>query len=95
MGAAEGGKEAADFPELGEERDAADHVKRDTPILVILGNPPYNAFAGVSPSEEDALVEPYKKGLAKEWGIKKFNLDDLYVRFFRIAERKITEKPPF
>jgi hypothetical protein len=25
------------------------------------------------------------------WGIKKFNLDDLYVRFFRIAERKIAE----
>jgi predicted helicase len=34
------------FPELQEERDAAEHVKRDTPILVILGNPPYNGFAG-------------------------------------------------
>lgn len=83
------------FPELGEERDAADHVKRDTPILVILGNPPYNAFAGVAPKEEEGLVDPYKKGLVKEWGIKKFNLDELYVRFFRIAERKITERPPF
>jgi hypothetical protein len=38
------------------------------------------------------LVEPYKEGLIKEWGIKKFNLDDLYVRFFRIAERRIAEK---
>jgi predicted helicase len=28
------------FPELEEERDAAEHVKRDTPILVVLGNPP-------------------------------------------------------
>lgn len=83
------------FPELAEERDAADHVKRDTPILVILGNPPYNAFAGVSPKEEEGLVEPYKKGLVKEWGIKKFNLDDLYVRFFRLAERKIAEMKPF
>ena len=36
-------------------------------------------------------MEPYKAGLVKEWGIKKFNLDDLYVRFFRIAERKIAE----
>jgi hypothetical protein len=26
------------------------------------------------------------------WGIKKFNLDDLYVRFFRLAERRIAEK---
>ncbi|HMJ88787.1 MAG TPA: type ISP restriction/modification enzyme, partial [Candidatus Acidoferrum sp.] len=30
--------------------------------------------------------------LVKEWGIRKFNLDDLYVRFFRIAERRIAEK---
>ena len=83
------------FPELEEERDAAEHVKRDKPILVILGNPPYNAFAGVSPTEERGLVEPYKEGLVKEWKIKKFNLDDLYVRFFRLAERRIAEKEPY
>ena len=34
------------FPELEEERDRAGKVKQDTPILVILGNPPYNGFAG-------------------------------------------------
>lgn len=79
------------FREFEEERDAADRVKRDTPILVVLGNPPYNAFAGTSPEEEKGLVEPYKEGLIKEWGIKKFNLDDLYVRFFRIAEKRIAE----
>ena len=78
------------FPELQEERDAAEHVKRGTPILVILGNPPYNGFAGVSPEEEDGLLEPYKQGL-KEWGITKNYLDDLYVRFFRVAERRIAE----
>jgi hypothetical protein len=80
------------FPELQEERDAAEKVKRDTPILVVLGNPPYNAYAGVSPAEEQGLVEPYKEGLISKWGIKKFNLDDLYVRFFRLAERRIAEK---
>lgn len=79
------------MPELREERDAAEHVKRQAPILVVLGNPPYNAFAGVSPEEEKGLVEPYKEGLISEWGIKKFNLDDLYVRFFRLAERRIAE----
>ena len=78
------------YPELEEERDAAEHVKRDTPILVILGNPPYNGFAGVSPTEEEGLLEPYKAGL-KEWGITKNYLDDLYVRFFRVAERRVTE----
>jgi hypothetical protein len=80
------------FEEFQEEREEADTVKRDKPILVVLGNPPYNAFAGVSPTEEDGLVEPYKEGLIKEWGIKKFNLDDLYIRFFRLAERRIAEK---
>ncbi|MBF8305793.1 MAG: methyltransferase, partial [Acidobacteria bacterium] len=82
----------ADWPELEAERKGAGIVKTDKPILVILGNPPYNAYAGVSPQEEQGLVEPYKDGLIKDWGIRKFNLDDLYIRFFRIAERKIAEK---
>jgi len=82
------------FPEMMQERDAADKVKQETPILVILGNPPYNAFAGRSPEEEGGLVDPYKEGLTTPerdggWGVKKFNLDELYVRFFRIAERRI------
>jgi len=82
------------FPELGEEKDAADEVKRGKPILVVLGNPPYNAFAGVSSKEEEGLVDIYKEGLIKDWGIKKFNLDDLYVRFFRLAEYCITDIEP-
>ena len=77
------------FPELEQERDQAELVKREVPILVVLGNPPYNAFAGTSPDEEDGLVEPYKKGLQSDWNVKKFNLDELYVRFLRIAERRI------
>jgi hypothetical protein len=82
----------ANWPELEAERAGAGKVKQEKPILVILGNPPYNAYAGISPEEEQGLVEPYKEGLVKEWGIKKFNLDDLYVRFFRLAERRIAEK---
>jgi hypothetical protein len=80
------------IPEMQQERDQAQQVKQSQPILVILGNPPYNAFAGTSPEEEQGLVEPYKDGLIKKWGIKKFNLDDLYIRFFRLAERRIAEK---
>ncbi|MGC1245049.1 MAG: type ISP restriction/modification enzyme, partial [Spirulinaceae cyanobacterium] len=80
------------FPELNQEREAANEVKQGKPILVVLGNPPYNAYAGTSPAEEEGLVEEYKEGLIEEWGIKKFNLDDLYVRFFRLAERCISEQ---
>ncbi|MEQ1604468.1 MAG: type ISP restriction/modification enzyme [Pyrinomonadaceae bacterium] len=81
------------YPEFEQERDAADKIKKESRILVILGNPPYNAFAGVAQTEEESVqIDVYKKGLVKEWGIKKFNLDDLYVRFFRLAERKIAEQ---
>lgn len=81
------------YPELEQEREAADEVKRDRPILVVLGNPPYNAFAGISQKEE-VSVDDYKTGLIEDWGIKKFNLDDLYIRFFRLAEHCITERQP-
>ena len=81
------------FPQLLEEQTDACKVKQQTPILVILGNPPYNAFAGTAPTKEEKdSVAPYKEGLIKKWGIKKFNLDDLYVRFFRMAERRIAEQ---
>jgi hypothetical protein len=78
------------FHEMEEERDKAEAVKQHQPILVILGNPPYNGFAGVSPDEEEGLLDEYKSGL-RRWGITKNYLDDLYVRFLRIAERRITQ----
>ena len=48
------------FPELEEERDRAERVKQETPILVILGNPPYNGFAGMAVDEERELSEAYR-----------------------------------
>ena len=75
------------FPELAEEAERATTVKRNQPILVILGNPPYNGFAGVAQEEEADLIEPYKNGLYEKWGVRKQLLDDLYIRFFRLAER--------
>ena len=79
------------FPELAEERDRAGKVKQDTPILVILGNPPYNAFAGVSIDEERELFEAYRATRNVQLHESK-GLIDLYVRFFRMAERRIAEK---
>ena len=79
------------FPELEEERDRAERVKRETPILVILGNPPYNGFAGMAVDEERELSEAYRttKRVRKPEGQ---GLNDLYVRFYRMAERRIAEK---
>ena len=79
------------FPELEEERDRADRVKQDTPVLVILGNPPYNGSAGMAVDEERELSTAYRttKRVRKPEGP---GLNDLYVRFFRMAERRIAEK---
>ena len=79
------------LPSLKQEVEASQSVKREQRIMVVLGNPPYNAFAGTTTDEEGDLVDVYKVGLAEDWNIKKYNLDDLYIRFFRIAERAITE----
>jgi hypothetical protein len=78
------------YPELEAERDAADRVKQQTPILVILGNPPYNSFAGVAVAEERILSTAYRttKNAPAPQGQ---GLNDLYIRFFRMAERRITE----
>ena len=79
------------FPELEEERDRAEQVKQERPILVILGNPPYNGFAGMAVEEERELSEAYRttKRVRRPEGQ---GLNDLYVRFFRMAERRIAEK---
>ena len=79
------------FPGLLEERDAAERVKQAKPILVILGNPPYNGFAGLAVDEERDLSDAYRtaKRAAQPQGQ---GLNDLYVRFYRMAERKIVEK---
>ena len=79
------------FPELEEERDRADQVKQETPILVILGNPPYNGFAGMAVDEERDLSEAYRttRRVRRPEGQ---GLNDLYVRFFRMAERRIADK---
>lgn len=96
------------FPELQEEHDAAKRVKRGGRIIVVIGNPPYNRFAGVPLEEEADLVDHYKgitrndRGkqigptrLYQEWGVRKHLLDDLYIRFFRLAERCIGERAEY
>lgn len=79
------------FPELDEERSKADNVKQNVPILVILGNPPYNGYAGMAVEEERGLSDAYRttKRVRPPEGQ---GLNDLYVRFFRMAERRIAEK---
>lgn len=81
---------ALNFPELMAENNAASQIKQEQRILVILGNPPYNGFAGVAVDEEQELTRSYRQtrlaALPQGQG-----LNDLYVRFYRMAERQIVE----
>ena len=76
------------FPELEQERERAENVKQQTPILVILGNPPYNGFAGMAVEEERTLSDAYRitNRVRRPEGQ---GLNDPYVRFFCMAERRI------
>ena len=80
------------FPELDEERDHAERVKQEKPILVILGNPPYNGFAGVAVGEEERALSNAYRTTSQVRPPEGQGLNDLYVRFFRIAERRIVEQ---
>lgn len=85
-----GEKQKLLFPEMQEERDRADEVKQKKKIIVILGNPPYNGYASIAMEEERDLSDAYrttKRAPAPQGQ----GLNDLYVRFFRMAERKIAE----
>ncbi|MER2527673.1 MAG: type ISP restriction/modification enzyme [Candidatus Competibacter denitrificans] len=81
---------ALNFPELMAENNAARAVKQERRILVILGNPPYNGFAGVAMDEEQELTRAYRH-TRRAPPPQGQGLNDLYVRFYRMAERHIVE----
>ena len=70
---------------LAEEADRASEVKRELPIMVILGNPPYSNSSQNRGEWISGLVADYKAGL----GERKVNLDDDYVKFIRFGQWRI------
>ncbi len=88
----QGDKQPPVFSELAEEQAAAEQVKGQQQIMVMIGNPPYARFADMPDNpEEQALIAPYKQCLRESWGVKKQLLDDLYIRFLRLAEWRVAE----
>ncbi|MGI9306437.1 MAG: type ISP restriction/modification enzyme [Gammaproteobacteria bacterium] len=73
---------------LDEEAQAADEVKNKTPVMVVLGNPPYNVKSQNRGAHIIELLADYKKGLRE----RKLNLDDDYIKFIRNAEWLVAEK---
>lgn len=74
------------FGDLIEEIKASDEVKRDNPIMVILGNPPYSVSS--ANNNNKYIVKEVKDNYYPK-GERKLNLQDDYVKFFRFAQMKI------
>ncbi len=87
-----GSKDESPLPieSFQRERRAAGEVKLNRPILVVLGNPPYDGFAGIAAEEERDLSEAYST-TERAPEPRGPGRNDLYVRFFRMAERQIVE----
>ena len=78
------------FAEFQREREDSEHIKQQDTILVILGNPPYNGYAGIAQIEEERdLTTAYRETIPGLPAPQGQGLNDLYIRFFRIAERRI------
>jgi len=77
---------------LSDEADQANAIKRDTPVMVIMGNPPYS---GESANKSDwimALMEDYKKEPGGKVKLKERNpkwINDDYVKFLRFGQHFI------
>lgn len=75
------------FPQMQAESDNAYKIKNEEPILVIMGNPPYNNKSEKINRKEwiENLLKDYKENLNE----KKINLDDDYIKFIRFAHWKM------
>lgn len=71
---------------LSEESHEADRIKRDQPIMVIIGNPPYSVSSSNKSKFIENLTADYKKDL-NERNIQP--LSDDYIKFIRYAEHMI------
>ena len=76
---------------LSNESQEADRVKRETPIMVVLGNPPWNGNSQNNGEWIRNLIEVYKRepsgGALRERNPKWLNDD--YVKFIRYAEHYV------
>ncbi|SHK75004.1 type ISP restriction/modification enzyme [Fibrobacter sp. UWEL] len=67
---------------LAQEANEANYIKRDTPVMVMIGNPPYSVSSSNKGEWIERLLEDYKKDL-NERNIQP--LSDDYIKFIRLA----------
>jgi predicted helicase len=71
---------------LSTEANEANHIKRDTPVMCVIGNPPYAVSSTNKNEWIEKLISDYKKDLVE----KSYNsLSDDYVKFIRYGQHYI------
>lgn len=70
---------------LSAEANEANQIKRDTPVMCVIGNPPYSVSSSNKGEWIQNLIADYKKDLNE----KKINLDDDYIKFIRYGQHLI------
>ncbi|GGC77455.1 DNA methyltransferase [Flavobacterium lutivivi] len=71
---------------LSDEADQANAIKRDAPVMVVIGNPPYSVSSSNKSKWIEGLTADYKKDL-KERNIQP--LSDDYIKFIRFGQHFI------
>lgn len=67
---------------LSTEANEANHIKRDTPVMCVIGNPPYAVSSTNKGKWIQGLLNDYKKDLKE----RKINLDDDYIKFLKYGQ---------
>ncbi|OAV75974.1 putative helicase [Bacteroidales bacterium Barb7] len=71
---------------LSTEANEANHIKRDTPVMVVMGNPPYSGISSNNGKWINSLIEDYKYIDGVHFNERKHWLNDDYVKFLRYGQ---------
>lgn len=76
---------------LADESQAASRVKRDVPVMVVLGNPPYSGHSINKGKWIEDLMGEYKRSAELKKPAQAKWLSDDYVKFIRFAQWRIEQ----
>lgn len=74
---------------LSTEANEANHIKRDTPVMCVIGNPPYSGISSNNGEWIGNLIEDYKYVDGEHFNERKHWLNDDYVKFIRYGQHFI------
>jgi predicted helicase len=74
---------------LSDEADQANAIKRDAPVMVVMGNPPYSGISSNNGKWISNLIEDYKYVDGEHFKERKHWLNDDYVKFIRFGQHFI------